>query len=376
MKKILTKEILIDQDFEEYLTLGGQNIVLKPGDKISKENIDFLKSWKISFLQLVSKKDMEGLVFEIDFDEKFNLEKKKYFELIDKAIKSLKNFYNEISRRGKSNIDFLKLLAVECILLLKKNKEFVCIAMLMYLPKTSQMESDSFKMAVYSLIIAMQFKMENKNLVTLFECAILSNIGMIKINPLLNKYSELSLQEKQLIQTHPSIAYNIILNGMNLSKQHSLVALTHQENVDGSGYPMKLTGDKIPLYSKIITVAKRYVALSVEKTYRKRKSLHDSMHALISEHQNKIDGDVLNFLLASLSLYPIGSVVLLNSGEIGISISSNASMLMSPKVLLLADAQKDTLDVKKEVDLSLEKDLFIQEVIFDEDNESLIYSYL
>ena len=375
MKKMRVDEISAGESFKEFLTLEDKNIILSPGLEISKEEINFLKNWKINFLQLMDKKNV-GLVFEPDLGEKFNLEKDKYFDLIDKSISNLKKFYQEIEHRGKANIVLIRQMALECISIVEKSREFVCLCMLIHLTSDSNIESDSFKTAIYSLMIGKELKLEKSKLIVLFESAILCNIGLLKMRPLINKHSSLTAHERQIIQTHPNIAYNTIQSWANLSKSHSLIALTHQENVDGSGYPRKMTGDQIPLYAKIITVAKRYVALSVKKPYRKKKPLHECIRTLISEHQGKVDHNTLNCLLASLGLYPIGCVVMLNNHQIGVVFSANAKMPMSPKVLIVTDEQKTPLNVKKQVNLGVEKDLFIREVIFDDPTVSFIYKLL
>lgn len=376
MERISVDQLQPDQIFDKCLAFDNHIIILMPGLKLSEEDINSFKNWKITSLLLVEKEKIIADLTE-DVSTEFASKKAAYVHLIQEAVDVLKRFYKDVEYRGMTSFLVIKNLARECLFMLKKNSEFVSLYMHAYLPKTSEFESDALKVAIYSLIIGIELKLDDKKLLILFECAVLINIGLLKMKPLLKKSTKLEDKEKQLLQRHPIIGFNIIKNKMKLNDLYALVTLTHQERIDGSGHPRHLTGDKLPLYSKIIAVAKQYVALSVIKPYRRDFSLYDAMQLLISDGGKKLDQMVLNCLLTRLSLYPIGSIVLLNNLKIGIVFSVNKRSPLLPKVLLVLDEGGQKLLTSKQlIDLSNQKGIVIKKAITDADITSSAYNCL
>lgn len=98
--------------------------------------------------------------------------------------------------------------------------------------------------------------------------SILHDIGKIAVSDaIINKHAKLTKEEKREIQKHPEIGYRIIQSIREF--QHiSDYVLFHHEKWDGTGYPRKLTGEEIPLISRIISIVDAYVAMTMNRPYR------------------------------------------------------------------------------------------------------------
>ena len=83
----------------------------------------------------------------------------------------------------------------------------------------------------------------------------------------------------------------------------ALAVLEHRENVDGSGYPRGITGDKISLYGKLISVASSYCAMVSKRPFRNNVDGHSGLLELIKEKGRKFDEKVLRVLLLTLTVY-------------------------------------------------------------------------
>ena len=135
------------------------------------------------------------------------------------------------------------------------------------------------RMAHYSKHIANQMGMSIPLQNMILEAAPMHDIGKVGIpDSILLKPGKLDVTEFELMKEHAQFGYNI-LNGSasKLMQLGALIALTHHEKYDGSGYPRALTGDKTPIYGQIIAVADVFDALTSERPYKKPWSIADAI---------------------------------------------------------------------------------------------------
>jgi HD-GYP domain-containing protein (c-di-GMP phosphodiesterase class II) len=121
----------------------------------------------------------------------------------------------------------------------------------------------------------------------------------------------------------------------------SLAALEHHERENGSGYPQKLTSEKISFYAKIIAVACSYEALSSQRPHKEAKDGHTGMLELLKNERKQYDDTVVRALVFSLSIYPIGLYVLLSSGKKGQVVDVNPENPRYPIVQVFGELTPD-----------------------------------
>ena len=129
------------------------------------------------------------------------------------------------------------------------------------------------------------------------------DIGKIGIpDDILLKPGELTAQERQAMEEHPEIGYRILVGSRSeLLQLAAVIAWTHHEKFDGSGYPRGLAGDEIPLEGRLAAVADVYDALTRDRVYRPRFSHGDALEMLERGRGTHFDPDVLDALYIALA---------------------------------------------------------------------------
>jgi HD-GYP domain-containing protein (c-di-GMP phosphodiesterase class II) len=201
--------------------------------------------------------------------------------------------------------------------------------------------SHAVRSTIIAIIIGTYLKLPTFRLIELGVAALLHEIGMIKLPPqvYLSK-RPLNPQERKAILTHPVLSYNV-LKSFDFPLVISLAVLEHHERENGTGYPQKLTGDKISLYAKIIAVACSYEALSTKRPHKEAKDGYTGMLELLRNEGKQYDDTVVRALVFSLSIYPIGLYVLLSNGKKGQVVDVNPENPRCPIVQVFGDLTPD-----------------------------------
>jgi response regulator RpfG family c-di-GMP phosphodiesterase len=135
--------------------------------------------------------------------------------------------------------------------------------------RDTETQGHSLRVVQFSLTLAGLLGITDSGLLQILEYgALLHDIGKIGIpDAILRKPGSLSPKEWDIMKRHPTLGYKII-EGIDFLKDASLVVLHHHEKFDGSGYPMNLSGDAIPLGARIFAVADAVDAMTSERPYR------------------------------------------------------------------------------------------------------------
>lgn len=194
----------------------------------------------------------------------------------------------------------------------------------------------SAKTAILAVSIGMVLRLPPFKLIELGTAALLHEIGMIRLPP--NLYmsdNALTDQERRAITAHTVLGFKI-LRQFSFPMTVCLAVLECRENVDGSGYPRKLTAEKIAVYGKIIMVAGSYAALTSERPFRHAVDGHAALMDMIKRKGQMYDDTVLRALISNLSIYPLGTCVELGNGNRGMVIDNVLEHPKSPKVRVIA----------------------------------------
>jgi putative two-component system response regulator len=132
--------------------------------------------------------------------------------------------------------------------------------------------------------------------------SVLHDVGKVAIpDRILLKAAPLTADERLAIETHPTVGYEMLRGSSSgLLELAAVIAKTHHEKFDGSGYPSGLSGTQIPLEGRIVAVADVFDALSSDRAYRRAWSLETTVEWMESESAKHFDPDVLGTFLASM----------------------------------------------------------------------------
>lgn len=199
----------------------------------------------------------------------------------------------------------------------------------------------SMRTTVLAIAIAMQLHLPLSKIIELGVTCILHEIGMLRLPPqLYMSTKKLTPGEKAQISKHTLFGYSIIKD-FDFPLTVQLGVLEHHEKENGTGYPRKLTGDKISSNAKIIAVACTYEAISSPRSYKDERSTFDAMLEMIMNKERAYDDSVLKALLYTVSLYPIGTYVYLSNRKIAEVVDSNPDNPKCPVVQLLTEKEVD-----------------------------------
>ncbi|WP_410499152.1 HD-GYP domain-containing protein [Chitinibacter sp. S2-10] len=173
--------------------------------------------------------------------------------------------------------------------------------------------------------------------------ALTMNLGMHALEALLAEQTEpLSNEQREQMQAHPLIGRDQ-LRMLGVSDIHWLDCVEqHHEAPDGSGYPRKLRGDAIHFDARLLGLVDRYCAMLNNRSYRRRQLADAAIFSTLSSAAGSLDQKLAQLFLATLGIYPPGSIVHLINGETGVVVR-RGQLDNTPQVLSLFDANDQLL---------------------------------
>jgi len=183
--------------------------------------------------------------------------------------------------------------------------------------------------------------------------ALLHDIGKLRV-PLniLNKPDSLTDQEFGIMKKHPVYGYDLLKNGHGIHEISMDIIQHHHERLNGSGYPYGLKDEYISDYTRMVSIVDVYDAVTSKRVYHDGTTPYDALNNLYHESENKIDRKLLEQFIKCVGIYPVGSVVELNTGDIGIVVATSDQHHLHPVVMLVLDKHKKHYEQRKFINLA------------------------
>ncbi|MFA6179424.1 MAG: HD-GYP domain-containing protein [Candidatus Methylopumilus sp.] len=181
---------------------------------------------------------------------------------------------------------------------------------------------------------------------------LLHDIGKMVIpDEVLNKPGALSDDEFMVVRRHSEFGHAILSRSHNIDEVCLDVCLHHHEKIDGSGYPHKLKGDEISLFAKMGAVCDVYDAVTSNRPYKAGWEPGVSLQRM-SQWTEHFDQVVFKAFVKCVGIYPIGSLVKLKSGRLGVVMDQSAQSLLTPVVKVFFSTKSKTRIAAEVIDLS------------------------
>ena len=191
----------------------------------------------------------------------------------------------------------------------------------------------SLSVAVMALAIGMELGFDNKTLQELVLSGMLHDIGKLNIPiEIINKPARLTPEEFNIVKAHPLNAGIHLLKKNFVSENTFKGIVGHHEKWDGTGYPNGISGENIPIFARILTVADVYDALTSQRPYRTPSPPTEAIEYIMGGSGTFFDVDIVKAFLRRIAPYPVGMKVKLSNGEIGTVVKNNIEQPLRPIV--------------------------------------------
>lgn len=218
--------------------------------------------------------------------------------------------------------------------------------------------------SVWAVAFGRHLGLPKKDLQSLALGALLFDIGKMRLpEKLINNSKRFNQYEFKLIKTHVEHSVDIVksINGINDDVVE--MVKTHHERHNGGGYPAGLSKNEIPIFGKIAGIVDCYDAIISERSFITALSPHDAVKKLYEWRNIDFQAELIEQFIQVVGIYPVGTIVELNDGRVGVIVAQHRVWRLRPKIMLLLDHNKESYANFDIIDLYVEEN--------DEDGNSI-----
>ena len=335
---ILAKDVMAD----------GYNVFLYKNTILNKKYIEKLKNLNIPYVYIQDNIPQEEVaVLKKEIEEK---SKSKVKEVLLRHTYSKSNELRELSETA-DNIIVNILQEDEVIENIYDIKE-----------RSADIYTHSISICVLATLIALKLGLDIERVHDIGVGCLLHDLGLRYMMIEYEDQDIESLSNKELVEykKHPVYGYTALKNENWLSKKSKEIILCHHEKIDGSGYPLHAT--EISFDTKIVSVCDTFDEM-ICGIGRKRMKIYEAVEYLKSFKNILFDGKIVDALLEFTAVYPSGSVVITNKGDVAVVIKQNKGFPERPIIQITRDKFGNSVNDDNILDLVKVNSIFIDSVL-------------
>ena len=218
--------------------------------------------------------------------------------------------------------------------------------------KDNYMHAHSLSCSVWAMLFGKHLGLDRSEVQVLATGAVFLDVGKTRIDDtLLSKPQALTSDEMAHMRRHVEFGVDIAKGIQGLDPRIPEMIQFHHERHNGTGYPNGLSGSQIPVFARIAGIIDTYDAMTTPRPYATSMSSYDAVR-----HLNRLAGveyaeEMVEQFVQAIGMFPVGSLVELSTGEVGIVLAQNRVRRLRPKIMLILDSDKQPLTTHRTLDL-------------------------
>ena len=206
--------------------------------------------------------------------------------------------------------------------------------------------------AVWAVVLGRHLGFDRSGLETLALGGMLLDLGNAKLpRDLLLKEGPLDDVERAIVKKHVAVGLDIVKATPGLNADVIAMIQHHHERHDGSGYPRGLAGADIPVFGRVAGLMDCFDAMTTKRPYAPARSAYDAVRELNGLSGTAFQRELVEQFVQAVGMFPTGSLVELNTGEVSLVIEQNRVRRLRPKLMLLLNADKTPVSRRALMDL-------------------------
>ncbi|GMR17699.1 MAG: HD-GYP domain-containing protein [Gammaproteobacteria bacterium] len=232
--------------------------------------------------------------------------------------------------------------ALVCLSQLKETSEYAAL--------------HSIRTCVLALAFGRHLVFGKEDLISLGLGAMFHDIGMAKVpQEILDKPGKLTVDEFAVMEKHVEQGKALVEASGNLPVGAIQMVMQHHERADGTGYPNHLQGEQISFSGNIGAIIDVYDAITSDNSYKKAISAEMALKKIFEWRTKDFNQELVESFISCMGIFPIGSLVELSTGDIGVVVTINRSRRLKPKIALVLTAKHRPYREKVFTDLQKDK---------------------
>ncbi len=194
----------------------------------------------------------------------------------------------------------------------------------------------SLDVCILSLSLARHLNLSREEMMEVGIGALLHDVGKMKLpTQVLKKPDTLSENEWVEVRKHPVYSLEIMERSQGIPEPSKQLALQHHERYNGSGYPFGLKGDTIGTYGQIVGIIDLYDAITTDRPYQKAIQPHEAIRQIYEMGKGEFNRLMVERFIQCIGIYPFGTLILMDTEEMGIVCGVKPDALLRPNVLVI-----------------------------------------
>lgn len=315
---------------------------------------------------------IEQLVEEIKTPEEYDQKEEETKKVVEQQQQEVTAVVDKVIEKEEVDVDKAEGVTDSIITTFVKSRD-VLLGLLQLKALGNYLYPHSLNTTILAVHLGAALGYTRTQLEALAIATLLHDMGMVRIpRSIIDKKGKLSALEYMEIKKHPALGVEILEKNLNLSRLSIYVAYQHHERWLGNGYPSGRAMEEIHEFARIVGLVDVYAALISPRPWREAYTPYEAMKMIIGGVGVLFDPRIVRAFVNAMGVYPVGSYIKLNNGEIAKVVRANPGAPLKPLIRIVVDAYGKPVKSKFFIDLREREDLFIEKPLKNSDVEKLL----